>query len=844
MPAPRPFALIRTHDQWLRVSHDHTALEGEVVRLHLPEPEIVEDDKPFDRVGAGLAFDGHCRLYHSVARQPQSPEHGAQEGRVERLMWGAQDPLQSHQFSTTAIKVDEPGKRILLGAGRLQGIRENARFIINEPETTGLPQVDRRIAFATIVQAGPNESWADLTMLRQVSIRQGSQLVLVDPTAQPLPVDLFATESAESCGEFVPLVKDSASAFAPGALAIDEDERLFVAESEAKRILIYDLWSNRLLRRVQLAAEPIDLVASGRTVYALLASPPGLIKLGARGGLQVLSLPAEVTTPSRIALCPNGDLYVLEHAGTERARIVKLNSPFTEIPKNFATDIEFQLNDPTLAHACTEAGHVLVVARRPGDDFARYCVGAEEPVELRPLTARGYDGLGIVRVPDGRIGFWGPRGFRHAVAARMRYPPSGSLTTFRLDSREFHTIWGRLFLDARIPRDTEIIVRCITADEPPEEIPPTPSPPANTNAVAPHADQSPPMPPPSLAHRLQNAPAQLLHRRETGCELPWVRPAEEDSFETYEAPVLAEPGRYLWVRIELTGNTRTTPCVKALRAEYPTHDYLRRLPKVFSRDEGVASFLRRYLAIFEGQLGEIEGKADARAALLDPRSAPAEILPWLASFVGLLLDERMAHAPRPGGKVADVRRTLIAEATWLFRFRGTVPGLRKFVEIYLDVKTIVIEKFQVRGLGGAMLTDSAGLSSSSVLGAGFRVGGAIGLDETQLLEGSIDDAFDTHAHRFTLVIPASLTSEQLDVVNQILELHRPAHTLVDVCTVGAGMRVGRGLHVALTSIIGRSGGFEQLQLGGTTLGRGSILGQPEAATVPGASRLGQDSRVG
>ena len=280
------------------------------------------------------------------------------------------------------------------------------------------------------------------------------------------------------------------------------------------------------------------------------------------------------------------------------------------------------------------------------------------------------------------------------------------MTTFRLDSGEFNTIWGRLFLDACIPKDTEIVVRCITADEPPDEITPRPAPPANTTAVAPYEDQSPPLPPPSLARQLKNATAQLLHRRETGYELPWVRPAEDDSFETYEAPVLANPGRYLWVLMELSGNTRATPRVKALRAEYPTHDYLRRLPQTLSRDDRVASFLRRYLATFEGQLGELEAKADARAALLDPRSAPAEILPWLASFVGLLLDERMARAPRPGGKIEDVRRTLIAEAIWLFRFRGTVPGLRHFVEIYLGIQTIIIEKFRVRGLGGALLPDS------------------------------------------------------------------------------------------------------------------------------------------
>lgn len=751
MRVPRPFALIRTHDQWLRASHDQTALEGEVVQLYWRENPTESDDanKPFPERGAGLAFDGHCRLYHSVPK----------EGRIERLLWAAQDPLQ--------------------------------------PAST-----------------------------------------------QPAPVNLFETDIDDELGDFTLAGAKPTALLEPRGLTVDEDERLFVAESGARRILIYDLRSNRLLRRVPLAAAPVDLVCSGRNVYALLTSPPGLIKLNARSEPQELELPGEITEPARIALSPSGELFILERAGEAQARIVKYSRPSEVLEVRFATDIEFQTDDPLLAQVCRADNHVLVVARRPGEDFLRYCVGDNKPAELPPLKARGYDGLGIVRTPDGRIGFWTEHGFRHAVAARLRYLSAGSVTTFRLDSHEFHTVWGRIFLDACIPKDTDIVLHCITADEPPDEAAMPLSPPLNTKAEPPHKELSPPLPPLSLALQLQRAPAQTLHRRETGRELPWVRPAENDLFETYEAPVIAAPGRYLWVRLDLSGNTRATPRVKALRAEYPTHDYLNRIPRTFSRNEEVASFLRRYLATFEGLLGELEAKADARASLLDARSAPGEILPWLASFLGLTLDERMAHAPRPGGEVEDVRRRYIAEAIWLFRFRGTVRGLRRFVEIYLGVQTILIEKFRVRGMGGALLEDSAGVSSSSILGAGFRIGGAIGEDETQILDGTIEDAFKTHAHRFALIIPAELTSEQQSVVAQILELHRPAHTLVEVCTVGAGMRVGRGLHIALTSIIGRSGGFTQLQLGNALLGRGAILGSAEAGTVIGGSRLGGDSRVG
>jgi phage tail-like protein len=241
--------------------------------------------------------------------------------------------------------------------------------------------------------------------------------------------------------------------------------------------------------------------------------------------------------------------------------------------------------------------------------------------------------------------------------------------------------------------------------------------------------------------------------------------------------------------------------------------------------------------------------------LLTPRSTPDEALPWLGSFVGLVLDERWARAPRPGGRTADARRAIVAEAAWLFRFRGTVPGLKRFVELYVGTEVVILEKFRLRGLGGTTLGER------SVVGGGFRVGGALsGERGAESVERTADEtlpaprsplaarpasaeAFAEHAHRFTVLIPAPLTEEQLDVVHHILNVHRPAHTIVDVCTVGAGMRAGRGLHVALSSIVGPTGGFQTLQLGATALGRDAVVGRPSGAITADASRVGRDARV-
>src|SRR5690242_947813 len=78
MSERRPFALLRDTDQWIRCSFDDTALDvvNGVVSLAWPRSRT---PRPAPIIGAGLAFDAECRLYHSV------PD----EGRVDRIRWAA-----------------------------------------------------------------------------------------------------------------------------------------------------------------------------------------------------------------------------------------------------------------------------------------------------------------------------------------------------------------------------------------------------------------------------------------------------------------------------------------------------------------------------------------------------------------------------------------------------------------------------------------------------------------------------------------------------------------------------------------------------------------------------------
>lgn len=730
----RPFALVRTTDQWLRAAHRDTYVEPArgVVQLDWVDPIAEPSDlESPPSLGAGMAFDASCKLYRS---RPA-------ERRLERYFWA--DPAQ----------------------------RDSAHAL-----------------------------------------------------------DVFEAPETPAFGDFAPPSPPPSPLGEPRGLAIDRNDRLFVADSAANQVLVIDLWSRRILRVERFAAatasgpSPVDLASHDDQIWVVTRDAPGLYVMTARRAARRQALDPSILAPSRVACSPSGRVYLLDQGGTSTAAIHRISPPGPSIPAPYACDVELESED------------VVVIARHADREFQRLHLLAG--TELTPLRARGYDGQGIIRAPDGSLLYFTAAGkITTAVPARLSYKKTGEVITHRLDCGEFQTTWGRLFLDACIPDGTEVRVAFAAADDIDEdEVELARTPPARTIDVSPpHPALSPPMPPQKLAPADEDY--RPLHPRETGRELAWLRPEPGDPFLTYEAPIIAPPARYLWVFIRLSGTSKLTPRVRSLRAEYPSHDYLRRLPRFFSREEAAADFLRRYLAMFDGFLFELEAKAAARELLLDPHASPEEALPWLASFMGLVLDERWP---------LSAKRTMIAETGQLFRLRGTRWSLERMIEIAIGTRPIMIEHFRLRGLGGAILGNDEGALTSSVLGAGFRVGAAIGEPGTNFIQGDgtpAEDPFAQYAHRFSVVIPGRLSAEQVDIVRFILDRHRPAHTIYDLCLVDAGMRLGVGLHLGLSSLVGRTGGFESLTLGSNPLGR-TILGRPEPGVSAGNDIIGVGMRLG
>jgi phage tail-like protein len=169
--------------------------------------------------------------------------------------------------------------------------------------------------------------------------------------------------------------------------------------------------------------------------------------------------------------------------------------------------------------------------------------------------------------------------------------------------------------------------------------------------------------------------------------------------------------------------------------EAPVSSYVQYLPAPYQLDP----FVGRFLLIFESILGPIEQTIDTVANYFDPRVAPPELLPWLASWVGIELDE---HWP------LERRRQLILWAARLYRLRGTRRGLREHLRLYTGRTPLIVENF-----------DGVRLGEDAMLGVSTQIG---------------SDSPRAHALRVTVFADPSDSVDER-IVRQIIELQKPAH---------------------------------------------------------------------
>jgi len=185
--------------------------------------------------------------------------------------------------------------------------------------------------------------------------------------------------------------------------------------------------------------------------------------------------------------------------------------------------------------------------------------------------------------------------------------------------------------------------------------------------------------------------------------------------------------------------------------EVKNPDLLSYLPAIYQEQAEKETPLRALLFIFDHVFSEVEKIIDKIDTYFDPSLTSTsadkggrDFLSWLASWVALKLDEGWSE-----GK----KRYLIQNAAQLYRYRGTLQGLKHMLDQFLDIKVDIREWSWPQGM-------EIGKHS------------AIGIDTFLAERPNLDHCFEIIWRPPSRDIKPELEKK----IRSLIDLEKPAHT--------------------------------------------------------------------
>ncbi|MEJ7812803.1 MAG: phage tail protein [Gemmatimonadaceae bacterium] len=565
----------------------------------------------------------------------------------------------------------------------------------------------------------------------------------------------------------------------PAGLALDRRGLLYVADPAARRVVVLlpddgsvrDVLASGLREPVDVAVSPAGRIyVADRAAGAIVIFNARHTRRGRFAARNAEGLPA---TPRPIAVMVDADGTVLV-ADASHPRLLR----FTALGEPLA-DVQLPSALATLGDAERDLGSRLAAGAAPADALlALY--GDTMPSFAAGTCARVGECAPPVTRRDGATRLAAVHRALRLLRLRLgrAFQSFGTFTSAALDSGTLDTTWHRIDVDADIPGGSSLLLQTWTEND--------------------------------LAAFTAGPERWTAPLDERGRPVPVTGALPEQL-------VQSEPGRYLRLRLTVISDGSTTPSVRALRVIYPRVSYLDLLPRVYRRDAEGARFLERFLALFERRLTGIEDRYERFSIELDPDAAPADVLDWLASLINLTFD--------PSWPV-ERRRALVAAAMELYRARGTPAGLARYVEIYTGIAPVILERFLERPARAALLGRAGSPGAGGLPTA--PPSAALPPDEQLYAE---------YAHRFTVLVylldPCDAEA-LLPVVDRIVELNKPAHTVHALRAIYPDARVGVQSSLGLDFVLGGR------DAAGTRLGGCPVPGEPQ----PHPAILGHTSVLG
>ncbi|WP_437310849.1 phage tail protein [Sorangium sp. So ce388] len=592
-------------------------------------------------------------------------------------------------------------------------------------------------------------------------------------------------------------------------------------------------------------------------------------------GVTELALPGE--RPVAIAVSPAGRVGVLTWRDGGDARLRVLDGAAVGVPMDLA-GARFPYGFAWLSEGCVAVlltsfpAEAIAYPFEPGD------ASAPPAGDLYPLT--DHDGGPLMHgttSPPHYLSARGPSPL-HPISLPSLSSRGIASNAKRLDSGSARTVWHRLYLEGLIPPGTGVRVLLAATDDP--------APPSASDVWAWNEHRFGAVPRGPDEGEVRDVPKDVDIPRGVwvpqASEIPFheglrgCRPVPHESglftalIQRPTRRVRALRGRYLWARVELLGDGRSGPELAALRAYASRFSYVERyLPEIFRESlfgedadahgkATPADFLERLIDDCEGVLTPIEDRIAAAWMLTDARTVPEASLEWLASWIGFAFDPVVPAARR---------RALLEAAPDLYRWRGTLRGLTRALDVVTggavsEGRVVVVEDFRLRRTFATILGADLGdrddpllpgltASGSSFVGDTLFLGEEMKkeflavfvkdlLDAPATVTGPGADAqaaldaereavrrfFLRLAHRVTILVHQEVEREDPGLIRRVAELEAPAHVSTVVTTASHPFIVGVASLIGVDTYLARKAPPRTATIGGSYIGVRDLVERP------------------
>ena len=157
-----------------------------------------------------------------------------------------------------------------------------------------------------------------------------------------------------------------------------------------------------------------------------------------------------------------------------------------------------------------------------------------------------------------------------------------------------------------------------------------------------------------------------------------IRSVDKDDILLYDLE-----GRYLYICMDIIGEGEGT--ISHISIDRQGDNFMDTFPAIY-QERG--SFFHRFKSVFSSIYNDFEAEIDELPRLLDPDTAPVELLPIYGQWLGLDLSGDFLSE--------EMLRCFVREGYKLNRMKGTRACLERVIEIVMGERAIILEQNTIK----------------------------------------------------------------------------------------------------------------------------------------------------